>query len=290
MARGNCSVQHVKKKSRGPTVLNSLCARGDPKAPRVLWSRSCPASIPTAAITRGSASNSSRTGSRPTRWISAAAASPTASVFTSRQFSDYVERRGEPRGAREIARARVAGVPARPQRRRRRRLPLHARSPGGPRRADLRELRVHEMPAPGFCARGVQGAEPPRAARPRPAPEERGLLARSEGRAGDERRSADRARDAADADAGGDGSRRRAAEEGVPADHAAACSSSTAPPTRRPSRAAASTSTTRPARRDKTLKLYEGTSTICSTTSDKEIVMADILRWIDARVAASPNA
>ena len=41
------------------------------------------------------------------------------------------------------------------------------------------------------------------------------------GRGGDGRRSADRPRDAADADGGGTGARRRAAEDGVPAHHAA---------------------------------------------------------------------
>ena len=42
--------------------------------------------------------------------------------------------------------------------------------------------------------------------------------------------------------------------------------------------------------RDKTLKLYQGHFHDLLNDLDKEIVMADILRWIDARVPASPNA
>jgi alpha-beta hydrolase superfamily lysophospholipase len=42
--------------------------------------------------------------------------------------------------------------------------------------------------------------------------------------------------------------------------------------------------------RDKTLKLYQGHFHDLLNDLDKEVVMADILRWIDARVPASPNA
>ena len=73
----------------------------------------------------------------------------------------------------------------------------------------------------GLRARRAQGPQPRRAARPRAQAQERGLLARSQGRGGDEHRSADRPRGAADADRRGDGARRRAAEEGVSAHHAA---------------------------------------------------------------------
>jgi acylglycerol lipase len=42
--------------------------------------------------------------------------------------------------------------------------------------------------------------------------------------------------------------------------------------------------------RDKTLKLYEGHFHDLLNDLDKEVVMADILRWIDARVPAATNA
>ena len=78
-----------------------------------------------------------------------------------------------------------------------------------------------QVPAPDFALAVAQGAEPPRAARPRAAPQERGLLPRSRGGAGHERRSADRPRGPAHPDRGRDGPRRRAAQAGVPAHHAA---------------------------------------------------------------------
>jgi alpha-beta hydrolase superfamily lysophospholipase len=42
--------------------------------------------------------------------------------------------------------------------------------------------------------------------------------------------------------------------------------------------------------RDKTLKLYQGHFHDLLNDVDKEVVMADILRWIDARVPASPRS
>jgi alpha-beta hydrolase superfamily lysophospholipase len=42
--------------------------------------------------------------------------------------------------------------------------------------------------------------------------------------------------------------------------------------------------------RDKTLKLYQGHFHDLLNDLDKEVVMADILRWIDARISASPSA
>ena len=98
--------------------------------------------------------------------------------FYVEKFADYVSDVTAFVHAREIAGAGRAGVPARPQRRRRRGLPLRARASGGARGADLRELRV---PGAGarFRAGRAQGAEPRRAACARAASQERGLLARS---------------------------------------------------------------------------------------------------------------
>jgi alpha-beta hydrolase superfamily lysophospholipase len=42
--------------------------------------------------------------------------------------------------------------------------------------------------------------------------------------------------------------------------------------------------------RDKTLKLYQGHFHDLLNDVDKEVVMADILRWIDARVSPAPHA
>ena len=113
-----------------------------------------------------------------------------------------------------------AVLPARAQRRRRGFLRLHARTSGGAGGLHLRELRVPGLRA-GPRARRRQGAEPRRAARARAEPEDRGLLARSGGGAGDARRSADRGRIAADQHRRRARPRRRAAEAGVPAHHAA---------------------------------------------------------------------
>ena len=141
--------------------------------------------------------------------------------FYVEKFADYVERRGDvhrrwPRRASRACRSSCsATAPAACL------VPLRARAPGRAGRAHLRELRV-----PGAGARlragGAQGAQPRRAARPR-ASSSRTRTSRAirSGRRDDERRSADRARDAADADRGRDGPRRRAAEEGLPAHHAA---------------------------------------------------------------------
>ena len=87
------------------------------------------------------------------------------------------------------AASRPAGVPARPQRRRRRLGDLRARQPGRARRVHLRELRV---PGAGarLCPGGHQGPEPHRPAAAGAEAEERGLLARSEGGRGPERRPA----------------------------------------------------------------------------------------------------
>ena len=86
-------------------------------------------------------------------------------------FADYVADVASFVDAREIAGARPAGVPARPQRRRHRRLPLHARPSAAIARPDLRELRVPDAGA-GFCARGAERSEPSRATRARSASQE----------------------------------------------------------------------------------------------------------------------
>ena len=58
---------------------------------------------------------------------------------------------------------------------------------------------AHEVPAPDFALAVLKGLSHVAPARARAEAEERGLLARSRGGGGDERRSADRARGPADA-------------------------------------------------------------------------------------------
>ena len=70
--------------------------------------RSSPASIRTAATTRGSPSSSSRAASPSTRLTCAAAASRTASASTSRQFADYVS---DVAGLVALAKSREPGLP-----------------------------------------------------------------------------------------------------------------------------------------------------------------------------------
>ena len=135
-------------------------------------------------------------------------------------MSDYVDDAHALVTLAKSAAAVGAVLPARAQRRRRGFLRLHARTPGGAGGLHLRELRVPGLRA-GPRARRRQGAEPRRAARARAEPEDRGLLARSGGGAGDARRSADRGRIAADQHRRRARPRRRAAEAGVPAHHAA---------------------------------------------------------------------
>ena len=174
--------------------------------------------------------------------------------FSSR--SGLSQRRGRAHPPREITGAGAPGVPARSQRRRRL-LRLHARAPGRARGPDLRRFRVRGS---AEFARGPQGAEPPRATRPRAQAADRGLFPQSRRRRRDEQRPADRSRGPADEDGRRAGPRRRAEISAL------RCRSSffTAPPTRSPGRAAAGSSTA--AARGKT-KLYEDTSTICSATS-----------------------
>ena len=134
--------------------------------------------------------------------------------FYVEQFGDYV---GDVASLVRLVRSDEKGLPVfllGPQRGRRRRVPLYGRAPGRARRPDLRELRVPRA-GPRLRARRPQGAQPRRAARPRAAAEERGLLARPEDRRGDERRSVDRRRVAADENGRGDGSRRRAPGERI---------------------------------------------------------------------------
>ena len=98
--------------------------------------------------------------------------------FYLEKFADYLDDVGTLLGVAK-SRQPVSRFPARPQRRRGHLLRLHARAPGGARRAYLRELRL-----PGLRARlragDRQGAQPHRPARARPEPEDRGLLARPE--------------------------------------------------------------------------------------------------------------
>ena len=78
-----------------------------------------------------------------------------------------------------------------------------------------------QVPAPDFALSGDQGPEPHRAAPGRAAAQERGLLARSRAGEGAERGPAHGGRDPAGDHRGRDGARRRPAQAGVPADHAA---------------------------------------------------------------------
>ena len=94
-----------------------------------------------------------------------------------RQVLRLRERRRHPGRPREVARAGPPGVHAGTQRRRGHLLRLRARLPVRARRPRLRELR---LPGAGarLRARRPEGPEPPRSARSRPPPQDRGLLAR----------------------------------------------------------------------------------------------------------------
>ena len=142
------------------------------------WSSSPTASTRTAANTSGSPSSSSPRGSRCYALDHRGRGRSEGERFYVEKFADYVDDLATFIDDGQGARAGPAGVPARPQRRRRDRLRLRARAPGRARRPDLRELRVPGAGA-GLRAGGAQGAQPPRAARARPQAEERGLLARS---------------------------------------------------------------------------------------------------------------
>ena len=227
------------------------------------------ASTPTAATTSGWPSSSWPAVSRSTRWICAAAASPTASVSMSRSSPTTSATCDT---LMTLAKSREPGLP----------VFLLGHSAGGviscvytlEHQAELAglicESFAFQVPAPDFALAVLKGLSHLAPHAHVLQSQDRGLLARSRGRRGHERRSADRPRGAADADRRRDGPRRRAAQEGVSAHHAAGAHSSTAPPTRSRGRAAASSSTTTPAPPTRRSSSTRDTSTTCSTTSARK--------------------
>ena len=179
------------RRARGPQDLHARVAPGRPAAGRRGHLARLQLAQRPVRLGRRAA------GRRRVRGLRAGSARPRQvgrRALLRREVRRLHGRRGDVHDDGEGARARAAGVPARPQRGRRGRVHLHARAPGGARGPHLRELRATGAGA-GLRAGGAQGAEPRRAARARAAAQERGLLARSRGRRGDERRPADRARD-----------------------------------------------------------------------------------------------
>ena len=172
-------------------------ARGVRTRRPAAWSPSATASTRTAAITCGRPSSSSPAASRCTRSTCAAAASRTASASTSRG-SRLLNDVGT---LVALAKSREPGLP----------VFLLGHSAGGviscvytlEHQAELAglicESFAFQVRGAGFRARRRQGAEPHRAACARAALKNEEFSRDPAGRAGDERRSAHRARGAADA-------------------------------------------------------------------------------------------
>ena len=233
-----------KGRSRASATLTSSFDHGVPAGSLAVWSSSSRASTPTAGTTGGSPSSLSPRGLAVYAVDLRGRGKSDGERFYVQEFADYVS---DAAGLVALAKSREPGLP----------VFLLGHSAGGvvaciyalDHQAELAglicESFAFQVPAPDFALAVLKGLS-------HIAPhahvlhaQERGFLPRSEGRGRDERRSADRPRDATDADGRGDGACRRAAQEGVSAHHPAGADPSRQP-TRRRSRAGARPSTTRP--------------------------------------------